>query len=61
MCEKTDVMCENTCGRCREILESIEQCGHPMVYLNHTNNEYPVKKDTPACGFFSEKIPVQEN
>lgn len=48
-------MCDKTCNDCVEFLRNSEQCGHPMVYLNHTTNVHKTDKETKACGFFYPK------
>lgn len=47
-------MCENkdTCGKCAEFMGSIQQCSHPMVYMNHSDNTYKTLSSAEACGFF---------
>lgn len=53
MTEEKEV--EKVCGTCSEMMRTLGQCGHPMVYLNHTTNIYLVKETTPACGFYSKE------
>lgn len=43
----------NTCGKCSDFFNDLNQCGHPMVYLNHTTNVHKTTAETKACYFFS--------
>jgi hypothetical protein len=44
---------ESKCGNCSEFFPGLSQCGHPMVYLNHTTNEFATTDETKGCGFYS--------
>lgn len=43
---------KQTCGNCCEFFENSNRCGNPMVYLNHTDNQYKTMPAEKACGFF---------
>jgi hypothetical protein len=53
-------MCQETCGKCDEFFKDSEQCGHPMVYLNHSDNIHRTKADTEACGFYHPIKPAEQ-
>lgn len=50
-------MCTKTCGNCKEFMSVSQQCGHPMVYLNHGDNTYPTTAETAGCGFHTPADP----
>jgi predicted RNA-binding Zn-ribbon protein involved in translation (DUF1610 family) len=47
-----------TCGNCEEIMcpDDSPQCGHPMVYVNHSTNKHHVTLETPACGYYHAAV-----
>lgn len=53
-------MCNQTCGDCYEFTPVIDQCLHPMVYLNHESDVHKTTATTEACGFFNALKPSEK-